>query len=120
MEAADSKQLGGPSFPFPEFPRSSAPFRNPAAPGEKVTVRLTVGDSGGAPEGGPVSHITLENCVIQGPMYAGVDGTPGPCNYLTFRRVEVSGAGQGGEESYAAAFGYPPATLGQAWGAFGY
>ncbi|MBW1992805.1 MAG: right-handed parallel beta-helix repeat-containing protein [Deltaproteobacteria bacterium] len=40
--------------------------------------------------------------MIQGPMYAGVDGTPGPCSYLTFRRVEVSGAGQGGEESYAA------------------
>jgi hypothetical protein len=44
----------------------------------------------------------MENCVIQGPLYAGVDGTPGPCNYLTFRRVEVTGAGQGQEDSYAA------------------
>jgi len=70
--------------------------------GGECGVRLTVGNSGGVPEHGPVSHITMENCVIQGPLYAGVDGTPGPCNYLTFRRVEVSGAGQGEGDSFAA------------------
>lgn len=70
--------------------------------GGEVGLRLTVGDSGGVPEDGPVSHITLEDCVIQNTVYAGVDGTPGPCNHLTFRQVEVSGAGLHGEESYAA------------------
>jgi len=70
--------------------------------GGEVGLRLTVGHSGGVPEAGPVSHITLENCVIQNTVYAGVDGTPGPCNHLIFRQVEVSGAGLHGEESYAA------------------
>ena len=70
--------------------------------GGEVGVRLTVGDSGGSPEHGPVSHITLEDCLIQNTVYAGVDGTPGPCNHLAFRKVEVAGAGLQGEESYAA------------------
>lgn len=70
--------------------------------GGEVGLRLTLGDSGQTPEHGPVSHITLEDCVIQNTVYAGVDGTPGPCNHLTFRRVEVFGAGLQGEESYAA------------------
>jgi hypothetical protein len=70
--------------------------------GGEVGVRLTVGDSGQAPQYGPVSHVTLEDCVIQNTVYAGVDGTPGPCNYLNFRKVEVSGAGLVGQESYAA------------------
>lgn len=70
--------------------------------GGEVGLRLTVGDSGQVPEDGPVSHISVEDCVIQNTVYAGVDGTPGPCNHLSFRRVEVSGAGLQGEESYAA------------------
>ena len=70
--------------------------------GGEVGLRLTVGHSGGVPEAGPVSDITLEDCVIQNTVYAGVDGTPGPCNHLTFRQVEVSGAGLHREESYAA------------------
>ena len=70
--------------------------------GGEVGLRLTVGDSGQVPEDGPVSHITVEDCVIQDTVYAGVDGTPGPCDHLIFRRVEVSGAGLQGEESYAA------------------
>jgi hypothetical protein len=70
--------------------------------GGEVGIRLTVGDSGRPPRYGPVSHITLADSVIQDTLYAGVDGTPGPCNYLVFRRVEVSGAGLGREDSYAA------------------
>ena len=70
--------------------------------GGEVGVRLTVGNSGQAPEHGPVSHITLEDCIIQNTVYAGIDGTPGPCNYLKFRNVEVTGAGLKGAESYAA------------------
>jgi hypothetical protein len=70
--------------------------------GGEAGVRLTVGHSGETPEYGPVSHLTMENCTIQGPLYAGVDCTPGPGDYLTFRRVEVFGAGQSGEDSYAA------------------
>jgi hypothetical protein len=69
--------------------------------GGEVGVRLTVGNSGESPEYGPVSHVTMEECNIQGSLYAGVDCTPGPGDHLTFRRVEVSGAGQTGE-SYAA------------------
>lgn len=70
--------------------------------GGEAGVRLTVGDSGKAPQFGPVSHITLENCRIAGTLYTGVDGTPGPCDYLTLLRVEVSGAGVKGTESYGA------------------
>jgi len=70
--------------------------------GGEVGVRLTVGYSCQAPEHGPVSHITMEDCVIQNTVYAGIDGTPGPCNHVTFRNVEVSGAGLQGTESYAA------------------
>ena len=69
--------------------------------GGEVGLHLTEGDSGQPPAHGPVSHITLEDCVIQDTFYAGVDGTPGPCDHLTFRRVEVFGAGLSREASYA-------------------
>jgi Right handed beta helix region/Protein of unknown function (DUF1565) len=70
--------------------------------GGEAGLRLTVGDSGNAPQFGPVSHITIENCQIKDTLYTGVDGTPGPCDHLTIRRVEVSGAGVKGTEFYGA------------------
>ena len=54
------------------------------------------------PEGGPVEHITLEDSLITNSEYTGVDCTPGPCNHMTFRRVEVYGSGLGGEASFGA------------------
>jgi hypothetical protein len=68
--------------------------------GGEAGVHLTEGDSGRPPAHGPVSHVTLEDCVIQDTVYTAVDGTPGPCNHMIFRRVEVSGAGIGREASY--------------------
>ena len=70
--------------------------------GGETGVRLTVGDSGQAPQFGPVSYITIENCQIKGTIYTGVDGTPGPCDHLTLRRLEVSNAGVKGREFYGA------------------
>jgi Right handed beta helix region/Protein of unknown function (DUF1565) len=68
--------------------------------GGETGLRLTVGDSGQPPAHGPVSHVTLEDCLVQNTVYTGVDCTPGPCHHLTLRRVEVSGAGMRGESFY--------------------
>lgn len=70
--------------------------------GGEVGIRLTVGYSGEEPEFGPISSVTIQDTCIHDTLYAGVDGTPGPCNQLTFRRVKVYGAGLGGEDSFAA------------------
>jgi len=70
--------------------------------GGEVGIRLTLGSSGEDPWFGPVSNVTIEDTCIHDILYAGVDGTPGPCNQLTLRRLEVYGAGLGGEDSFAA------------------
>jgi hypothetical protein len=70
--------------------------------GGEVGVHLTEGDSGKPPAYGPVSHILLEDIVIRNTQGPGVDCTPGPCSHLTLRRLEISGAGLGGEASYGA------------------
>lgn len=64
--------------------------------------RLTWGYSGEAPIDGPVSNIVLKDSLIQGPLYTAVDCTPGPCDQMTFRNLEIHSAGLTGEDSYGA------------------
>jgi len=56
-------------------------------------IRFTVGYSGEAPEDGPVSDVVVEDSVISDSEYTAVDCTPGPCDRMTFRRLEIYGAG---------------------------
>jgi hypothetical protein len=61
--------------------------------GGEASVRFTVGSSGEAPEYGPVSDVILEDSVLHDCDYEAVDCTPGPCDRMTFRRLEIYGAG---------------------------
>lgn len=70
--------------------------------GGESGIHFTVGDSGEDPWYGPVEGVTLEDSVIHDVVYTAVDCTPGPCNRMVFRRVEIYGAGFAGEESFAA------------------
>ncbi len=69
--------------------------------GGEAAVRFTVGYSEQPPQYGPVSDITLEDSTIRGTEYEAVDCTPGPCDRMTFRRLEIYdsgiGAGFGGD-----------------------
>jgi hypothetical protein len=81
--------------------------------GGEAGIHFTYGEKELAPpEGGPVEHISLEDSLIINSEYTGVDCTPGPCNHMTFRRVEVYGSGLVGESSFgsdgiAISRGYP-------------
>ena len=71
--------------------------------GGEAGVHFTVGDSGSDPEYGPVSDVVLAESVIHDSLYTAVDCTPGPCDRMTFRRLEISGAGLStGESSFGA------------------
>lgn len=70
--------------------------------GGEAGVRLTVGDSGQAPADGPVSDVTLSDSRIRDSLYSAVDCTPGPCDRLVLRRLEITGAGLTGEDSHGA------------------
>ena len=61
--------------------------------GGEAGIRLTEGNSGDDPAGGPVSDVVVEDSVIRDSQFTAVDCTPGPCDRTTFRRLEVSGAG---------------------------
>jgi hypothetical protein len=61
--------------------------------GGEAGIHLTVGDSGQEAEYGPVRRITIEDSVVSGAEYTAVDCTPGPCDVLTLRRLEVYGSG---------------------------
>lgn len=61
--------------------------------GGEAGIHLTVGASGETPHYGPVKNITIEDCVVSGSEYTAVDCTPGPCDDLTLRRLEVHGSG---------------------------
>jgi hypothetical protein len=67
--------------------------------GGEAGIRLTVGDSGEAPRFGAVRDVLIEDSVVTGSVYTAVDCTPGPCDRVTFRRLEISGAGA--EAGYA-------------------
>jgi hypothetical protein len=80
--------------------------------GGEASIHFTYGESEGLPEEGPVEHITLEDSLIHGSQYSAVDCTPGPCNHMVLRRLEVYGTGLGGESFYGSdgiefARGYP-------------
>ncbi len=47
----------------------------------------------------PVDHITVMDSIIHDAEYTVVDCTPGPCNNMTFQRLEIYGAG-GASASY--------------------
>lgn len=47
-----------------------------------------------------MTDVTIEDCTVRDVLYTAVDGTPGPCERIVFRRLEVSGAGI--EERYGA------------------
>ena len=71
--------------------------------GGEAGIHFTYGDDEyGPPDGGPVDNITLEDSLIINSEYTGVDCTPGPCNNMIFRRLEIYGHGLVGEASWGA------------------
>lgn len=70
--------------------------------GGECGVRITWGYSGQPPEDGPVSDVILKDSFIQGSEFTAVDCTPGPCDRMTFRNLEITGAGLVGEDSFGA------------------
>jgi len=61
--------------------------------GGEAGIHFTVGYSGEDPQYGPVSDVILEDSIVHGCEYTAVDCTPGPCDRMTFRRLEIYGAG---------------------------
>lgn len=61
--------------------------------GGEAAIHLTVGASGDDPVFGPVEDVVIESCTLSDVVYTALDCTPGPCDELTIRDVEVSGAG---------------------------
>lgn len=61
--------------------------------GGESGIHMTTGYSGEEPMQGPVEYITVEDSKIHGTTYSAIDCTPGPCNYLVFRRLEIYGSG---------------------------
>lgn len=70
--------------------------------GGECGVHFTWGYSAQPPAEGPVSDISLEDSVIKNSIYTAVDCTPGPCNQMIFRNLEITGAGIAAESSWAA------------------
>lgn len=70
--------------------------------GGEAGVRITYGDSGASPEEGPVTDVVLENSVIRDCVFTAVDCTPGPCDRMVFRNLEITGAGLVGGASFGA------------------
>ena len=61
--------------------------------GGEASVHFTYGDSGQPPQEGPVSDVTVEDSTIHDSLYTAMDCTPGPCDRMTFRRLEIYGSG---------------------------
>jgi hypothetical protein len=80
--------------------------------GGEASIHFTVGETEAPPEHGPVEYITLEDSTIHGSQYSAVDCTPGPCNHMVIRRVEIYNTGIVGPSFYGSdglefARGYP-------------
>jgi hypothetical protein len=81
--------------------------------GGEASIHFTYGESAESPPAeGPVEYITLEDSTIYGSQYSAVDCTPGPCNHMVIRRVEIYNTGLEGEAFYGSdglefARGYP-------------
>jgi hypothetical protein len=70
--------------------------------GGEASIRLTYGEREEPPRDGPVEGVIVEDSLFQGPQFTALDCTPGPCNQITLRRLEVFNAGLGGADSYGA------------------
>ncbi|MCC6491124.1 MAG: right-handed parallel beta-helix repeat-containing protein, partial [Candidatus Hydrogenedentes bacterium] len=70
--------------------------------GGEVGFRFTDGNSGDPPAEGPVSDVLLEDSEVDGPTGPAVDCTPGPCDRMVFRNLDLHGAGIQGESSFGA------------------
>lgn len=70
--------------------------------GGEAAIHFTDGYSGQPPTYGPVEDIVLEDSNLHDPSSTVVDCTPGPCNRMTFRRLEISGGGLGSGPSFGA------------------
>jgi hypothetical protein len=68
-------------------------FSNLQVRGGEAGIHFTDGNSGDPPTYGPVHDITLEDSTFRDAMYTAVDCTPGPCNQMIFRRLEIYGSG---------------------------
>lgn len=65
--------------------------------GGEASIRFTCCEAEQPPEAGPIEHIVVEDCIIHGSEYSAVDCTPGPCNDMIFRRLEIHSTGLVGE-----------------------
>lgn len=70
--------------------------------GGEAGVHFTSGDSGSSPQHGPVSDVIVENTLVQNSQYTAIDCTPGPCDRMIFRQLEVTGAGGTAENNWGA------------------
>jgi hypothetical protein len=80
--------------------------------GGETSINFTVGETESPPLYGPVEYITLEDSIIHGSQYSSVSCSPGPCNYMVLRRLEVHDTGLVGESFFGSdgiefARGYP-------------
>ncbi|MBN1954477.1 MAG: right-handed parallel beta-helix repeat-containing protein, partial [Anaerolineae bacterium] len=78
--------------------------------GGEGSVHFTVGETEAPPLYGPVEYIILEDSTIHGSIYSAVDCTPGPCNHMVVRRVEIYDTGEEasfGSDGLEFARGYP-------------
>jgi len=78
--------------------------------GGEAGIRLTEGYSGEDPSYGAVSDVVLEDSTVRDAIHTAVDCTPGPCDRMRFRRLEIYGsglsAGFGGDGLGGARTGY--------------
>lgn len=65
-------------------------------------IHLTWGYQAQDPLDGPVKNIIIENSLLENCVWSAIDGTPGPCDSITVRNVEVTGAGIAGQSSWGA------------------
>jgi len=70
--------------------------------GGEAGLHFTSGDSGSSPQHGPVSDVIVENTFVQNSQYTAIDCTPGPCDRMIFRQLEVTGAGGAAENNWGA------------------
>jgi hypothetical protein len=69
--------------------------------GGEAGIRFTYANSAEEPPmEGSVEYIRLEESLVHGSQYSAVDCTPGPCNHMTLRKLEVFNTGLMGEAYY--------------------
>jgi hypothetical protein len=70
--------------------------------GGETGIRLTYGEQEGRATEGPVEHVTIEDSSVHDSLYSAVDCTPGPCNHLVLRRLDVHDTGRGQDAFFGA------------------